>query len=140
MEFEVINRELGCVCFKQNMTHSSKKLFLLRLLVNLPSLSFPEGELLAHCAVKHQEMKKEWEDGAWEGRRVGKTRQNLPPLCMNEVVGGEAAKCSLGRRPGSCRRLIRAGGGAELPVGAVLGRKKCPCDAVAPGAEWQPVI
>lgn len=50
------------VCFKQNMAHSSKKLFLPRLLVNLPFPSFPEGELLAHCAVKNREMKREWED------------------------------------------------------------------------------
>ena len=35
---------------KQNMTRSSKKLFLLKLLVNLLSPSFPERELLVHCA------------------------------------------------------------------------------------------
>lgn len=38
-----------------------------------------------------------------------KPSQNLHPLCMNEMVGGEAAKCSPGRRrwggglPGICR-------------------------------------
>lgn len=57
------------VCFKQNVTRPSRKLFLLRLLVNLPSSSFPEGELFAHCAVENQAMKKEWEDGGWWGGR-----------------------------------------------------------------------
>lgn len=61
--FVIVEFEVECVRLKQNMTRSSKKLFLPRLLVNLPSPSFPEGELLAHCAVRNQEMKKEWEDG-----------------------------------------------------------------------------
>lgn len=55
---------------------------------------------------------------------------------MNEVVGGEVVKCFLGRRFGSCRRLIRVGGGVELFVGVVLGRKKCFCDVVVLGVEW----
>lgn len=61
-EFGEVGSVCVHVCFKQNMAHSSKKLFLPRLLLNLPSPSFPEGELLAHCAVKNQEMKREWED------------------------------------------------------------------------------
>lgn len=88
------------VCYKQNMTYSSKKLFLLKLLVNLLSPSFPERELLAHCAVENQAMKKRM--GRWRGGRVGwnKPSQNLHPLCVNEMVGGQAAKSSPGRRRG----------------------------------------
>ena len=52
---------------KQNMTRSSKKLFLLKLLVNLLSPSFPERELLVHCAVENQAMKK----------RMGRWRRGL---------------------------------------------------------------
>lgn len=42
---------------------------------------------------------------------------------MNETVGGEAARCSPGRRCGGrvawdLQRMLRALRGAELPVGA----------------------
>lgn len=61
-----------------------------------------------------------------------KPSQNLHPLCVNEMVGGEAAKCSPGRRRGregglgftaSTLKTLR---GAELPVGAGPDRRNAP--------------
>lgn len=89
----------ACLCVnKQNMTRSSKKLFLLKLLVNLLSPSFPERELLVHCAVENQAMKKRM--GRWRRGLGGTNPAKIFMLCVNEMVGGEAAKCSPGRRRG----------------------------------------
>ena len=86
----------ACACVLQTKHDIFfQKVFLLKLLVNLLSPSFPERELLAHCAVENQAMKKRM--GRWGGGLGGnKPSQNLHPLCVNEMVGGEAAKCSPG--------------------------------------------
>lgn len=123
-ELEVINGEVErvvCVCapacLQQNVTHSSQKFFLPRLLVNLPSPSFPEGELLAHRAVKNQEMKRGcWGRWGFGGGGVWPNPAQTPHLLgMNEMVGGEAAKCSPGRR---CRAPGRGEPAWDLQTGA----------------------
>lgn len=86
-------------------------------------------------------------------RRETRPSQNLHPLCMNEMVGGEAAKCP----PGVCvagrgaaeggrdwqarGRAVRGGRDSELPGGAEPGweTEVRPCDAAAARAERQGV-
>lgn len=58
--------------FHEIMAQLSKKWFLLGLRVNLPSLSFPEGELLAHHTVKNQDV------GGEKSRRVVGGRDRIP--------------------------------------------------------------
>ena len=86
----------ACACVLQTKHDIFfQKVFLLKLMVNLLSPSFPERELLVHCAVENQAMKKRM--GRWGGAVGGnKPSQNLHPLCVNEMVGGEAAKSSPG--------------------------------------------
>ena len=121
----------ACLCVnKQNMTRSSKKLFLLKLLVNLLSPSFPERELLVHCAVENQAMKKRM--GRWRRGLGGTNLAKIFMLCVNEMVGGEAAKCSqeggvAGRVAwDSQRALLKTLRGAESPVGAGPDRRNAP--------------
>lgn len=91
-------RARACMCFKENMTHSSKK-------VTPPKTSgkpaFPVfsrgGAVGSLCSQESRNKKKmgRWKVGVGVGRET-KPSQNLHPLCMNEMVGGEAAKCSRG--------------------------------------------
>lgn len=71
------------VCETKLDTFFQKVISLLRLLVNVPSPSFPEVELLARCAVRNQEMRKEWEDGDWVGEE-GDQSQPEPSFTVSE--------------------------------------------------------